>query len=181
VTLRISTATLAVRGGAFIADITPVRTDSVFIYGIELRVTGLYGRFEIVTRPGFHSVTLSGGSPSAPGPTPQGELAGSPKRSTAKPAAPAAPRTSPPTRASPTAAFRGRSPAISTGACSIQPDAALQSNIPFLRGQAGGNLPNATVSPLYVVAPEPAGLRALSMRNVPSLTRPAVAGKHSRD
>ncbi|HEY8871559.1 MAG TPA: hypothetical protein VIM52_00900, partial [Stellaceae bacterium] len=38
-------------------------------------------------------------------------------------------------------------------AFSVQPDAALQSNIPFLRGQAGGNLPNATVSPLYVVAP----------------------------
>jgi hypothetical protein len=38
-------------------------------------------------------------------------------------------------------------------AFSVQPDAALQSNIPFIRGQAGGNLPNATVSPLYVVAP----------------------------
>jgi hypothetical protein len=38
-------------------------------------------------------------------------------------------------------------------AFTIQPDAALQSNIPFLRSQAGGNLPNATVSPLYVAAP----------------------------
>ena len=38
-------------------------------------------------------------------------------------------------------------------AFSVQPDAALQSNIPFIRSQAGGNLPNATVSPLYVVAP----------------------------
>jgi hypothetical protein len=38
-------------------------------------------------------------------------------------------------------------------AFTVQPDAALQSNIPFIRAQAGGNLPNATVSPLYVVAP----------------------------
>ncbi|HEV8678720.1 MAG TPA: hypothetical protein VGQ90_05040, partial [Stellaceae bacterium] len=40
-----------------------------------------------------------------------------------------------------------------TFAFSVQPDAALQSNIPFIRPQAGGNLPNASVSPLYVVAP----------------------------
>lgn len=38
-------------------------------------------------------------------------------------------------------------------AFTVQPDAALQSNIPFIRGQAGGNLANASVSPLYVVAP----------------------------
>jgi hypothetical protein len=38
-------------------------------------------------------------------------------------------------------------------AFNLQPDAALQSNIPFLRTQAGGNLPNAAVSPYYVVAP----------------------------
>jgi hypothetical protein len=38
-------------------------------------------------------------------------------------------------------------------AFSVQPDAALQSSIPFIRGQTGGNLANATVSPLYVVAP----------------------------
>ena len=38
-------------------------------------------------------------------------------------------------------------------AFNVQPDAALQSNIPFVRGQAGGNLANASVSPLYVVAP----------------------------
>lgn len=35
----------------------------------------------------------------------------------------------------------------------VQPDAALQARIPFVRGQAGGNLPGASVSPLYVVAP----------------------------
>jgi hypothetical protein len=35
----------------------------------------------------------------------------------------------------------------------VQPDAALNAAIPFVRPQAGGNLPNASVSPLYVVAP----------------------------
>ena len=38
-------------------------------------------------------------------------------------------------------------------AFAVQPDAALQSNTPFIRGQVGGNLPGAAVSPLYVVAP----------------------------
>jgi trimeric autotransporter adhesin len=38
-------------------------------------------------------------------------------------------------------------------AFTVQPDAALQSTIPFVRAQAGGNLPNASVSPLYIVAP----------------------------
>src|SRR5712691_5037940 len=76
VTLRTSTATLAVRGGAFITSVTTVQTDAVFIYGRELRITGASGGLEIVTRPGFHSITLAGGTPSASGPTPQGQLAG---------------------------------------------------------------------------------------------------------
>jgi len=38
-------------------------------------------------------------------------------------------------------------------AFNVQPDAALQANIPFIRSQAGGNLPNPTVSPYLVVAP----------------------------
>ena len=38
-------------------------------------------------------------------------------------------------------------------AFSVQPDAALQSTLPFIRSQAGGNLPNGTASPFYVVAP----------------------------
>ncbi|MBV9861667.1 MAG: FecR domain-containing protein [Alphaproteobacteria bacterium] len=38
-------------------------------------------------------------------------------------------------------------------AYTVQPDAALQSNIPFIRNNAGGNLANPSVSPLYVVAP----------------------------
>jgi trimeric autotransporter adhesin len=38
-------------------------------------------------------------------------------------------------------------------AFTVQPDAALQSNIPFVRNNAGGNLANAYISPLYLVAP----------------------------
>lgn len=38
-------------------------------------------------------------------------------------------------------------------AFNVQPDAALQSNIPFIRNAAGGNLPNAVVSPYYAAAP----------------------------
>ena len=35
-------------------------------------------------------------------------------------------------------------------AFTVQPDAALQSNIPFIRNNAGGNLANAYVSPLFI-------------------------------
>src|SRR6266851_3998769 len=38
-------------------------------------------------------------------------------------------------------------------AFTVQPDAALQSNIPFIRNNLGGDLANAYVSPLYLVAP----------------------------
>jgi hypothetical protein len=38
-------------------------------------------------------------------------------------------------------------------AFTVQPDAALQSTLPFIRSQAGGNLPNGTASPFYIVAP----------------------------
>jgi len=38
-------------------------------------------------------------------------------------------------------------------AFNVQPDVALRSPLPFIRNQAGGNLPNAVVSPYYVVAP----------------------------
>jgi phosphatidylethanolamine-binding protein (PEBP) family uncharacterized protein len=76
VTLRTSTATLAVRGGAFIANVGPNGTDAVFIYGKGLTVTGSTGGSETVTRPGFHSNTPPGGAPSPPGPTPPGQLTG---------------------------------------------------------------------------------------------------------
>ena len=35
----------------------------------------------------------------------------------------------------------------------MQPDAALQSTLPFIRSQAGGNLANGITSPFYIVAP----------------------------
>jgi hypothetical protein len=37
-------------------------------------------------------------------------------------------------------------------AFAVQPDAALQANVPFIRSNAGGNLPNASISPYYIVA-----------------------------
>jgi hypothetical protein len=43
-------------------------------------------------------------------------------------------------------------------AFTVQPDAALQSNIPFIRNNTGGNLANAYVSPLFLVAPANAAI-----------------------
>src|SRR5947209_3189447 len=76
VTLRTATATLAVRGGAFIAQIDPDgKTGGAFLYGKGLRVTALAGGSEIVTRPGFQSLVFpNGGPPSRPGPMPPGLL-----------------------------------------------------------------------------------------------------------
>ena len=76
VTLRTSTASIAIRGGAFIANINGDGTvDAVFIYGKSLAVAGVAGGLQIVTRPGYHSATIRGGSPSPPAPAPAGELA----------------------------------------------------------------------------------------------------------
>jgi hypothetical protein len=75
VTLRTSTATIAIRGGAFIADINRDGTDATLIYGKGLTVTGVAGGLQTLTRLGFHSITLAGGSPSPPAPQPAGQLA----------------------------------------------------------------------------------------------------------
>jgi len=45
-------------------------------------------------------------------------------------------------------------------AFTVQPDAALQSNIPFIRTSAGGNLPNAYVSPLFIAPQTSAALQS---------------------
>ena len=45
-------------------------------------------------------------------------------------------------------------------AFTVQPDAALQSNIPFIRNNAGGNLANAYVSPLYIAPQSTTALQA---------------------
>jgi hypothetical protein len=76
VTLRTATATLAVRGGAFIAQIDPAQTEAAFLYGKGLTVTGTTGASETLIRPGFQ-VTVSGigGIPSRPAPMPPGQLA----------------------------------------------------------------------------------------------------------
>src|SRR5439155_20449800 len=76
VTLRTATATLAVRGGAFIAQIDPDgKTGGAFLYGKGLKVTAFAGGSEIVTRPGFQSLVFpNGGPPSRPGAMPPGLL-----------------------------------------------------------------------------------------------------------
>lgn len=77
VTLRTSTATLAVRGGAFIVRIDRTgATEVIFIFGDGLTVTGLNGISETVRRPGF-AITVSGpgAAPSPPAPEPPGQLA----------------------------------------------------------------------------------------------------------
>src|SRR5579863_9023679 len=70
VTLRTSTATLAVRGGAFIVKIDRNgKTEVIFIFGDGLTITGLNGVAETIRRAGYQ-VTISGpgASPSAPAP-----------------------------------------------------------------------------------------------------------------
>src|SRR6185312_3585620 len=62
VTLRTSTATLAVRGGAFIVNIDPSgNTNAVFIYGKGLTVTGTNGTSQTITRAGYGVSTSNGG------------------------------------------------------------------------------------------------------------------------
>ncbi|HEX3860267.1 MAG TPA: FecR domain-containing protein [Stellaceae bacterium] len=76
VTLQTSTATLAVRGGAFIVNISPNgTTNAIFIYGSALTITGANGASTTISRPGYESTTVPGGSPSPPSPEPPGQLA----------------------------------------------------------------------------------------------------------
>jgi trimeric autotransporter adhesin len=76
VTLRTATATLAVRGGAFVGQIDRNgKTTAAFLYGKGLTVTGGAGGAETLTRPGFETIVLPGGRPSPPGPMPPGLLA----------------------------------------------------------------------------------------------------------
>src|ERR1044071_5564784 len=77
VTMRTSSATLAVRGGAFLVNQAPGgAVEAVFIYGRGLTVTGTTGATQIVQRPGFAvSIAGPGAAPSAPFPVPPGRLA----------------------------------------------------------------------------------------------------------
>src|SRR5437763_11033648 len=77
VTMRTSSATLAVRGGAFLVNQAPGGSvEAVFIYGRGLTVTGTTGATQVVQRPGFAvSIAGPGAAPSAPFPVPPGQLA----------------------------------------------------------------------------------------------------------
>ncbi len=77
VSLRTSTATLAVRGGAFLLDLTTEgRMEAIFIYGRTLTVTGIGGVTETLRRPGYAiSIAGPGGVPSAPFPAPPVRIA----------------------------------------------------------------------------------------------------------
>jgi len=75
VTLRTATATLAVRGGAFIAQIDPAQTEAAFLYGKGLTVSGVAGGSVTLIRPGFQTTTAVGAAPSPPAPMPPGQLA----------------------------------------------------------------------------------------------------------
>lgn len=77
VTLSTSLATIAVRGGAFLAEQTGGGQLNVyFIYGIGTSVIGTNGAVETMRRPGFViTVAGPGASPSAPYRAPPGALA----------------------------------------------------------------------------------------------------------
>jgi hypothetical protein len=75
VTLRTGAATIAIRGGSFIANMIGDGTDAVFIYGKGMTVAGVAGGLETVTRPGYHSATIRGGLPAPAAPVPPGQLA----------------------------------------------------------------------------------------------------------
>jgi hypothetical protein len=77
VSLRTSTATLAVRGGAFLLDLTTGgRMEAIFIYGRALTVTGPGGVTQTLQRPGYAiSIAGPGGAPSEPFPVPPGQIA----------------------------------------------------------------------------------------------------------
>jgi trimeric autotransporter adhesin len=53
----------------------------------------------------------------------------------------------------------------------LQPDAALQSPVPFITQSTGGNIPNPTISPYYVVAPARSAVGAFNPN-----TNPGAAG-----
>jgi trimeric autotransporter adhesin len=77
VTMRTNSATLAVRGGAFLLNQPPGGSlEAVFIYGHGLTVTGTTGASQTVQRPGFAiSIAGPGAAPTPPFPVPPGQLA----------------------------------------------------------------------------------------------------------
>jgi hypothetical protein len=74
VTVRTNTATLAVRGGAFIMTTEPARTEAIFIYGDGLTVNGVNNVPQTLRRPGFEIVAAAGAALSQPIPVPAARL-----------------------------------------------------------------------------------------------------------
>jgi trimeric autotransporter adhesin len=75
VTLRTSTATLAVRGGAFIANVqSDGRTEAIFVFGNGLTVGAANGQTDTIRRPGFQ-IIVTGAGASGPMPVPPQRLA----------------------------------------------------------------------------------------------------------
>jgi trimeric autotransporter adhesin len=77
VTMRTPTATIGIRGGVMLVDLTPGgKLSVIFVYGKGVTITGLNGASQTITRPGFE-VTVSGpgASPSDPAPSPPGAAA----------------------------------------------------------------------------------------------------------
>jgi hypothetical protein len=56
----------------------------------------------------------------------------------------------------------------------VQPDAALQSPIPFITNSIGGNIPNPSVSPYYVAAPANSAFAAFNPNTNPSAAETAT-------
>ncbi|HZT89299.1 MAG TPA: hypothetical protein VFA12_15095, partial [Stellaceae bacterium] len=77
VTVTTATATIGVRGGAFLLNDRPGRpTDVIFIYGQAIQVTGQSGCSQVLRRPSYQvSVAGPGACPSAPTLAPPAEIA----------------------------------------------------------------------------------------------------------
>ena len=77
VTLRTTSATIAIRGGVFLMRLSPAgQLEVVFVYGDGLNVTGTTGITQSVRRPGYGiGVAGPGAAPSAPFPVPPGLVA----------------------------------------------------------------------------------------------------------
>ncbi len=77
VTMQTPSATIGIRGGLILVDLTPDGgLQVIFGYGAGVTVTGLNGLAQTITRPGFQvTVAGRGAAPSTPSPAPPGASA----------------------------------------------------------------------------------------------------------
>ncbi len=77
VTMQTPSATIGIRGGLILVDLTPDgQLQVIFGYGAGVTVTGLNGLAQTITRPGFQvTVAGRGAAPSTPSPAPPGTAA----------------------------------------------------------------------------------------------------------